>query len=176
MDDTGKTIGEYLTAQEKLLSHSSESLRNAYTEYIQTQAQEGILIYTHYRILDINGDGADDLLLSGDGEKFWSYQTCRYGAVRYPDFPSFYLCEGGVLENVSQTMLESGGKVDIHQFYRITEDLQVEKIAYAAHNRSTDAWMSDEEGTLISPAEAEANLAKYPRIDQGMRPISELLG
>lgn len=178
MDDTGKTIGEYLTAQEKKLD--SDGVRKAYAQYMPQEAYpDGTLLYTHYRLLDINGDGVDDLLLSGDGEKFWSFRTYRFGQIRYPDFPEFFLCEDGVLERVSQAMpyhLGSGVKVDIHQFYRITEDLQMEQISYVAHNLSSDTWMSDEEGTQISPAEAEAILAKYPRIDQGMHPISELLG
>jgi len=177
MDDTGKTIGEYLTAQDE--KPGSDEVRKAYAQYMPQEAYpDGTLLYTHYRLLDINGDGVDDLLLSGDGEKFWSLRTNRFGKIRYPDFPDFYLCADGILERVSQIRpyhLGLGVNVDIHEFYRITEDMQMEQVAYAAYNRSSDTWMSDEQGTVISAEEAQAILARYPRIDQGMRPISELL-
>lgn len=175
IDDAGKTIGDHCTSLEEGLS---KNVRNVYTQYIQEQSQSENFIYTHYRILDINGDGVDDLLLSGGGEKFWSYRTYRYGGIRYPDFPDFYLCENGVMENqyTERPFADTGIAVEVHSFRRITEDLQVEQVAFAAYNKATGTWMSDMEGTPMSTAEAEAILAKYPRVDQGMHPISELIG
>ena len=65
LDADGYTLGDYL--QEKDVRVSDDELNRIYTDFLANRADS---IYTHCRILDINGDGVKDLLLSGDGEKY----------------------------------------------------------------------------------------------------------
>ena len=63
-----------------------------------------------------------------------------------------------------------------HVFLRY-DGLRREDLDQVIYNKSTAGWQTDWwDEEPISEAEAQAILAKYPRIDQGMRPISELLG
>lgn len=171
LDSDGSTLGDYL--EEKDLRVSQEELLDSYRTYLLESKD---VYYSHYRILDINSDGVDDLLLSGNGEYFWSVLTYRYGDVRDLLTTDFHLCENGVLEQVeTRHNLGSGVEVDGHQFLRYV-GFEKELLDFAAFNKATAGWQGDwwnEEP--ISEAEADSILAKYPRIDQGMQPIEEFL-
>lgn len=174
LDENGSTLGTYL---QSLPKPGNAEIREIYENRLRETASSDSF-NTHYRILDINNDGIEDLLLSGDGEKFWGARTYRYERMVML-FPSeFYLCEGNVLEEcyIDHLWEQGNAEIEQHVFYRIGENLEQETIAYAAYNKVTASWQSDRDGTPMSTAEAEALLAKYPRIDQGMKPISELIG
>ncbi len=180
MDEQGLTLGQYLQSQPK---PSREELRKIYADHMRHLSEvDESFFYTHYRFMDVNGDGTEELLLSGDGEHFWTMYSYRYGKLR-PFFNSdFFLCENGILERVSiyhQWQWEtavSGWETEEHIFYQIGENMERETLAYAGYNKATASWQSDRDGTPMGTEEAEAILAKYPRVDQGMHPISELIG
>ena len=136
-----------------------------------------------FLILDINADGVDDLLLRGEGslhigntEFYWSAMTYRYGRM-VSIASDFYLCEDGVLEMVgTRSDIAPGVEINGHKFLRCTE-LEKEELDFVAYNKATANWQGDWYGDIaITEAEANTILAKYLRIDQGMRPIAELLG
>ena len=174
----GYTLGDYL--KEKDVRVSSEELREIYRNYLLGRES---LHYSHYRILDINGDGVEDLLLKGENDSligntdfYWSALTYRYGQIER--FASdFYLCKDGVIECVeTRHDLGIGVEINGHQFQRCTE-FEKELLEFVAYNKATASWQGDWHNDVpMTEAEAKAILAKYPRIDQGMRPISELLG
>ncbi len=168
----GTTVGDYLTSLDKTLS--KEQLRQFYTDWWQERIRKNDW-YTHYRIMDINGDGTDDLLLSGNGEFYWVGYTYRYGYLQHLSTGDMYLCENDVMESVSTYHEDPGIEIVEHEFYTL-DGYQRVVLDYVAYNKSTASWQTDLDGTTISEAEAQAILAKYPRMDQGMRPISELIG
>ena len=172
-----QTLGEYF--EEKDVRVSQEELREIYKEYLQNLKS---MHYSHYRILDINGDGVKDLLLKGEDSAimgntdfYWVALTYRYGTVE--GFASdFYLCENNVLEHVDTR--HAGGigvEKDGHQFLHY-QGFREEQLDFVVYNKSTASWQTDWwDEQPITEQEAKDILARYPRIDQGMRPISELL-
>lgn len=175
-----QTLGEYIESTDVRVS--AEELLDIYRDYLKKQDEKGFMHYSHYRILDINGDGVDDLLLKGEDDAlrgntdfYWMALTYRYGSVRH--FASnFYLCENGVLEYAETR--QTGGigvEIDGHEFFRY-DGLEKETLDLVTYNKATAKWFTDWwDEEPISEDEANAILAKYPRIDQGMIPISELL-
>ena len=175
-----ETFRDYLAAKDVRLS--SEEVREVYREYLQKRADNGDMYYSHYRILDINGDGVDDLLLKGEDsayvgitDYYWLALTYRYGIIE--GFASdFYLCENGVIEHVDTR--HAGGigvEKNGHEFIRCQE-FEQETLDFVAYNKSTASWQTDWwDDEPITEAKAQEILDKYPRIDQGMKPISELL-
>lgn len=175
-----ETFRDYLAAKDVRLS--SEEVREVYREYLQKRADNGNMYYSHYRILDINGDGVDDLLLKGEDsayvgitDYYWLALTYRYGIIE--GFASdFYLCENGVIEHVDTR--HAGGigvEKNGHEFIRCQE-FEQETLDFVAYNKSTASWQTDWwDDEPITEAKAQEILDKYPRIDQGMKPISELL-
>ena len=102
--------------------------------------------------------------------------TYRYGQI-VGLVADFYLCENNILEKIDTR--HTGGlgvEIDGHQFVRLN-GLDEEVLDFTAYNKSTGSWQVDwwNENSMTDE-EANAILAKYPRIDQGMRPIEELLG
>lgn len=172
-----QTLGDYL--KEKDVRLSGEALREVYREYLLSR---GNLHYSHYRLLDINGDGVEDLLLKGQDDSFigktdyyWIALTYRYGAV-FGFASDFYLCEDGVLE-VVDTRHAGGFGVEKngHQFMKCVE-FSDELYELVVYNKSTGSWQTDWwDDEPISQEQANAILAKYPRMDQGMLPIEDLL-
>lgn len=172
-----QTLRDYFT--EKDVRVSDVEVVEIYKNYLQNMKS---MHYSHYRILDVNGDGVDDLLLKGENDAiigntdfYWLALTYRYGIIE--GFASdFYLCEDGVLEHVDTR--HAGGigvEKNGHEFIRCT-GFEKETLDFVAYNKSTASWQTDWwDEEPISEEEANTILAKYPRIDQGMRPISELL-
>lgn len=163
---------------EKDVRVSDAELLNIYKTYLQEMDS---MHYSHYRILDVNGDGVDDLLLKGENDTFtgntdfyWLALTYRYGVVTV--FASdFYLCEDNVLERVETRNTGIGVEKDGHEFLRC-DGLETEVLDFVVYNKSNASWYGDWwDEVPITEEEANAILAKYPRIDQGMLPISDLL-
>lgn len=173
--DTGETVREYLNRidirlpEEELIKKYQELTKEIIDHYD----------YCRFNLVDINEDDVLDLLLTSDGMTdlnpdsgtfYWSAYTYRYGTLLKFPVSDFYLCEDNVLEDYGLTMTENGRKI-YHTFVRLEgeEKMILEPLIYY---QGTDTWYLDE--TQITEEEANAILAKYPRIDQGMRPISEL--
>lgn len=172
LDASGYTLGDYL--QEKDVRVSDEELLSIYKDFLAHEADD---FYTHYRILDINRDGVDDLLLSGDGERCWEIYTYRFGNIINVYVGDFYLCENGILVSCSINSdyhQDIGIEVECQEFFRCNE-FEREILDLVAYNKATASWQSDYYGTPMDEAEVNRILEKYPRIDQGMCLISELL-
>ena len=172
-----QTLRDYLEAKDVRVS--GDELLEIYKTYLAKDS----LHYSHYRILDINGDGVDDLLLKGENDAiigntdfYWMALTYRYGRTRNIA-SDFYLCEDGVIECVeTRHDLGIGVEINGHRFQRCV-GFETETLAFAAYNKATASWQGDWWNEApMTEKDAKAILAKYPRIDQGMRPISELLG
>lgn len=170
LDEQGITLGEYLEAKD--IRVPGDELIRIYKDYLNAKED---LWYTHYSILDINADGVDDLLVSGDGEKYWNILTYRYGVVTSVLVADFYLCKDGIIERFSVEHRDWGVEVERHRFMCLRDMTIRDTLDFAAYNKATDSWESDYDATPMEKEAAEAILAKYPRIDQGMRPIAELL-
>lgn len=173
-----QTLGEYI--DEKDVRVSQAELLEIYKNKLNSMKD---MYYSHYRLMDINGDGVEDLLLKGKGDSYigntdyyWMAMTYRYG--RTVNIASdFYLCENGVLEHVEtrNDIGSPGTEINGHQFQRYS-GLETDELDFVAYNKATASWQGDWWNEKpLTEAEANAVLEKYPRIDQGMRPISELL-
>lgn len=171
LDDAGSTLGSYIQAKDVRVS--DDELVQIYADFLNAKET---MYYTHYRLLDVNGDGVKDLLVSGDGEKYWNVLTYRYGFVSSVASMDFYICEDGILERCYTQLIAGGGGVEqeYHQFLKL-RDFQREELDYLIYDKATDTYYADKIGTVIPRDEAEAILAKYTRIDQDMHPISQLL-
>ena len=168
LDESGLTLGSYLKAKD--VQPSDDELLRIYKDCLSRQGS----FYTHYRIMDINGDGVKDLLRSGDGERYWDIVTYRYGNLQLLPTMGFYLCENNVMEQIELFNKEEGVEIEGTSFFRCN-GFQQEMLDFAAYNKATASWQSDYIGTPMSEADAKAILAKYSRVDQGMQPISQLL-
>lgn len=168
LDESGQTLRDYLNAKDVRLS--DDELLQMYKDYASRQDS----LYTHYRIMDINGDGVKDLLLSGDGEYYWWGMTYRYGILMNLVTWDFYLCEDNIMERDELVRRGEGVEIDGTSFFRYN-GFNREELDFVAYNKATASWQSDYIGTPMSEADAKAILAKYSRVDQGMQPISQLL-
>ena len=168
LDESGLTLGSYLKAKD--VQPSDDELLRIYKDCLSRQDS----FYTHYRIMDINGDGVKDLLLSGDGEYYWWGMTYRYGILMNLVTWDFYLCEDNIMERDELVRRGEGVEIEGTSFSRCN-GFNREELDFVAYNKATASWQSDYIGTPMSEADAKAILAKYSRVDQGMQPISQLL-
>ena len=168
LDESGQTLRDYLNAKD--VQPSDDELLRIYKDCLSRQDS----FYTHYRIMDINGDGVKDLLRSGDGDYYWDIVTYRYGNLQLLPTTGFYLCENNVMEQIELFNKEEGVEIEGTRFLRCN-GFEQETLDFVAYNKATASWQSDYLGTPMSEADAKAILAKYSRVDQGMQPLSQLL-
>ena len=178
--EDGLTVADYLEQLDVRLS--DEEVTQTYRELAKNVIET--YDYCRYRLLDINNDGVLDLLLSSDSlsdlfpdssSNYWSAYTYRYGTLLKLPVSDFFLCEDGVLEYAGVTPAPGGGRRYHHRYLRL-EDTETEVLDYLVYDQGPDTWKWAETEEEISAQEAQAIRDKYPRIDQGMRPIEELMG
>lgn len=132
-----------------------------------------------YAMLDVDGDGLEELLLGVNGGIQEVY-TIRDGMVgRTLGYGKNYaFCEGGIVE---ETMTYPSGNI-AYFYYQTggTENTRVEYLRYdPARNpenpwfRSTDATGQDQSLEAISETEFDEIRASYTRIDLDIQPITE---
>jgi len=172
LDTNGYTLGDYLNEKDVRLSR--EELLEIYRDFLSNEADD---FFIFYRIMDITNDGVDDLLLSGNGEFYWAVYTYRFGDITNVYVGDFYLCEDGVLVSCSINSdyhEDPGIEVECQEFIRFNE-FEREFLDLVAFNKATASWQADYYGTPVTEENVKTILARYPRIDQGMRSIDELL-
>lgn len=177
--ENGQTVAEHLAQLDVRLS--DEEVTEKYRELAGSLIEA--IDYCRYRLIDINNDGVLDLLLSSDSladlfpdssSYYWSAYTYRYGTLLKLQVSDFYLCAEGVLEAAGDSPAPEGGK-RYHHKYLYLEDEDVRVLDYVVYDQGPDLWKLGETEEEISAQEAQAIREKYPRIDQGMKPIEELM-
>ncbi len=167
---TGRSLGEYLAGLERPVTR--EELHRLYRDFTAAREQSS---YTHYCILDVNGDGMEDLVLSADGESCSVTYSYRYGQVMSAFSASGWLCENKVVEYTRTRMRDFGdyyGELEEHEFFTFA-GWETVSLEYLVYNRAAGTWQTDLDGTAISEAEAQAIFAKYPRVEVNFLPVSE---
>ncbi len=136
----------------------------------------------HYALIDVDGDGVEELHLqcvnlltyNGDKNSFFAIYTMQDGEVCEVfsvKRSNLYLCEGGVFD-------QSYSNTDSHYYFKFLPEF--EHLEYVGYNTQDGQWYTDSDGhwsnasrVAITEKEAKAIIAKYPRIDIEFRPVSE---
>ena len=155
---------------------------DTYAGQIDFMVKEKKYTGLNYALIDMNGDGIEELLLqcvnllSHDGNKnsFFAIYTMKDGKVYHVysvKMSNLYLCEGGVFDNTYRSS-------DGHDFFKLGTELTF--LESVGHNPQTGLWHVDEDNIYsqfsrveITEEEAKAIIAKYPRVDIEFRPVSE---
>ena len=170
MDEGGTTLGDFLQTKEVLLT-DKEKLA-IYAEYAATVSS--VYPREYYTFRDVNGDGEEELLMGNTQDTFNQIITIRYGSAFSLFEGNSYLCEGNVIETTNDYFWPQDGLyADV--LYRKLNGHLWEDLEYLEHNTSTETWGIMKDGPDITAEEAEAIMAKYPRVELDMKPIRELL-
>lgn len=152
---------------------SDEKLSQEYSALVKRRIDAGEPV-THYYIHDINADGVNDILLSMDGKSFYDSFTYRQGIIRRAGAWMTNLCQDNVCELIQQEMLGDYEEGINYRFWKFTDFNVRETLADITYNKATDKWTDNLSKTSLTETEAQAILAKYPKIDLDMHPIQEL--
>lgn len=127
-----------------------------------------------YTLLDITGDGAEELILGRDGH-IHAIWTIRNGLTEgiASSYYEGYLCEGNVYE--SYVFLD--GK-PYHFYSRIGEDGLMERLMDVEYDAVQESWMLDEsqDGTGLTPISEERAMEiidSFVRIPLEMKSVKE---
>lgn len=142
-----------------------------------------------YALMDINGDGVEELLLHCDDyngqdcdeSSFFALTTMRDGEIYcLIEGANFFLCQGNVIENNFSTPgWTSGHSYDKLKDWPDSMDVFTEFLVSVEYNEKEAQWRRkdnhDNNYQLVDITEEEANeiMAKYPRIDIKFIPVSE---
>ena len=127
-----------------------------------------------YTLLDVTGDGAEELILGRDGH-IHAIWTIRNGLTEgiASSYYEGYLCEGNVYE--SYVFLD--GK-PYHFYSRIGEDGLMERLMDVEYDAVQESWMLDEsqDGTGLTPISEEKAMElinSFVRIPLEMKSVQE---
>ena len=146
---------------------------DSYISYVRANAEPENQFYT---LMDLNGDGADELLLgNADGQlNEVAYMKEDEVALNF----AAYICEENVLEGYSETMayFPSDDEEPIRNctahIYSTLSDI----ILSLYYLPESDQWILIDENSVhktITATEARNYIASYPRIELDMKPLSE---
>lgn len=133
-----------------------------------------------YALIDVDGDGVEELLLqcehleryNGDENSFFALFTLKDGEIETIVRGSlkgsnFYLCRGGVIEQAY---------TDSHYYYAMDGTMAESVACYEGvwyHNQGGSPGEGFEQSDAVTEEEVNAIIAGYPRIDIEFRPVSE---
>lgn len=126
-----------------------------------------------YVLMDVTGDGEDELILGRDG-KFITLWRMRNGKTEYwSGSDDLYICENGVIE---QAVFRDGQPQ--RYYYRLGEEAEAEALCWIGYSTYHESWQYmdyavDEFANLISEEKAMEIIASYVRLDLDWKPISE---
>ena len=183
---------EYEDAKAALLDKSKEG-HASYTAYIQDKYidnRESLIgtpyIRDYYALLDVTGDGQDELLLGRDDSCFNDLMTIQDGKVVAIEYWCYMnICEDGVILRTSYFPLDiTSDDLDNPRYYgfgRIKEDTESGKQYWETFlsincDISTREWTMTNEETgesmPIAVNEIDDFLARYPLFEIKMKPIA----
>lgn len=167
--EDGSTLKNYILANE--FTVSDEERMSIYSGHLQSIPAELRTERSHYCLLDLNGDGVEDLLV-GTEDQFRDALTVHNGQLKaISQWCTMHLCEGSILR------ITSG---NTHTFYRFEEGsmVMVDCLNFDAelsrYNRSADG--DDYYEQTLTEAEYEAILESYRVVPLPMTPVSDFSG
>lgn len=126
----------------------------------------------YFALLDVNGDGAEELLL-GREDSFGTIRTMRDGKAYTllsfgMDFGS-YLCQDNIVMHN-----DSVGNPNYYAFYKL-DGYEAKPIEQVGYDEWEEQWFREKNGeiTYVTEEEAKDIIASYGRIEVEMTPISE---
>lgn len=144
-----------------------------FTEYCNV-AYENFWDTMEYTLLDVTGDGTEELILGRDGyiHEIWTVRDGKTARVTSSHYEG-YLCQGNVYEDY--VFLD--GK-PYHFYSRIDADGYAERLLDVEYDAYRESWMLNEfpgetAPQPISEERAMEIIGTYVRIPLDMKPVSE---
>lgn len=169
---------------DKAYALQCEEEPHTYAALIQYMLEEQAEEYPNlkYALIDINGDGVEELLLQSEGSplltKYDFDENMFFCAIGIGDGELSYFTGNGYLylcqDNVVEMLSPFEGEEKGHSYYRYDRAFRQEPVM-GIYLRDGKLFQSVMGGELveIAEAEAEAIIAQYPRMDIEFKPACE---
>ena len=156
--------------------HPPEGYGDSIKSYLSYVEQNADPVNKYYTLVDVDNDGADEILLGSANGQLYEMVDMQNGEVTIRFLT--YLCEGNILERYydndtyyfSDNVYEEGC---ISREYRTL----LESIVRLYYLPKSDQWINvkdgDEADEAITTLEARQIIGLYPRLELDMKPLSE---
>lgn len=169
VDEEGTTLEEYILSnrvtvgnKERMKIYSEQIIKNQETAYIPA---------THYLLMDITGDGIEELLLSDTADTISDIYTVENGELYTLAFwTSLYLCEENVLE-----LSSSGYGLERYEYFTVGGRGR-HGVDILIYDMEANAWYNSADGDSyyeldITEEEYDRIIASHPRVPLNWIPI-----
>lgn len=151
----------------------ADYIKEKYLPYLDTQAGSAFA-RNYYALIDVTGDGQDELLLGREDDHFRDLLTIRDGEVcSILQWGHMNLCEDNIIMRTGYN--EFTGWLT-YSFY-IPGSTEVGYIETVGYDPDMDSWYiendTSEAPEYITEEEANAILAKYPLVEVEMLPLAD---
>lgn len=145
----------------------------SYISYVRANAEPE---NQYYALMDLDGDGADELLLGNKDGQLYEVVRMENGetALRF----ATYICEGNILEDYSDhtTYFPADDEEPVKNCTAHIYNTFSENLLTLYYLPESEQWIildNDREAQTIAATEARNYIASYPRIELDMKPLSE---
>ncbi len=173
LDDTGSTLEEYILSNTLSKPVSEKERMAIYSQQIQHNQETAYIPATHYILMDITGDGVEDLLLTDNGDYIGDAFTVKNGELDTLFFWSgYYLCENNILEDSSSSYQHE------RYSYSSVDDSGWHTLNTLIYDKEGGKWYHDADGDNyyeleITEEEYKEILTSYRRVPLNWTPIDE---
>ena len=171
LDDQGTTLEEYILSNTVTVSHGERMA--IYSEQVNKNQDSAYIPATHYILMDITGDGVEDLLLTDNGDYIGDAFTVKNGELATLFFwSSYYLCENNILEDSSSSYQHE------RYTYSSVDDSGWHTLNTLIYDKENNKWYRDADGDnyyeLEITEEAYNKIREsYTRVPLNWIPIEE---
>ncbi|MBQ7129949.1 MAG: hypothetical protein IJO21_02770 [Oscillospiraceae bacterium] len=172
VDDAGTTLRDYIEANRVELT--AEQRLELYQDYVRREQESAYIPSTHYMLMDVNGDGLEELLLTYDESCIKNIISEENGEIiKLMFWTRVRPCENGIWERFS------GGENEDEFHWYFTMDLEGEhRVEYILYWGAENVWYRDSNGDnhmdqVLTESEFETIKASYTPVPMDLKPIGE---
>ena len=171
VDEAGTTLEAYIEDNRVVLT--KEERMALYRDYVKKEQESAFIPSTHYMLMDVNGDGQEELLLTYDVTYARNIMTINKG-----ELSTLYMWTS--ISPCENNIWEKRNREDHHEYhYYFTIDMEGEHhLDYVYYNPEDNSWRRDADGDnyleeTITKEQYDAIVASYKPLTMDWIPIDQ---
>lgn len=171
VDDNGTTLGEYIEANRVEISR--EERMQLYGEYLKKEQESAYIPSTHYMLMDMDGDGCEELMLTYDEAYIRNIMTVKNGELKQTYmWTKLRPCKNNIWEHFN-----TEGPDDRHFYFTVDQEGE-HPLDYLLWYGAGNTWHRSADGDVyleetITESRYQELLEQYVPVPMEWKPVND---